>query len=210
MSEELRQQLRQLVSLEMASDSAHDLAHLDRVWANAQAIAENEADTNARVLLAGSYLHDLINLPKDSPDRDKASVLSAEKALPYVEKLGYSKWETAGIIHAIEAHSHSAGITPKTIEARILRDADRLDALGAIGIARWFAVTGALCRPLYDPDDPFAERKAPDDSHYSLEHWHTKLGKLAASMTTVGGRKIALERQSFMEQFLSQLAKEIT
>jgi len=191
----------------MAQDSAHDLAHLDRVWANVQAIAGEGTDLT--VLLAASYLHDLVNLPKDSPERARASTLAAEEAAPILRALGFDEGRVTATQHAIAAHSFSAGIPPETEEARILRDADRLDALGAIGIARCFAVSGALDRPLYDPEDPFAAARALDDTRQTLDHFRTKLLNLPAGMLTARGREIADARARRMIGFLEDLGAEI-
>jgi len=190
----------------MVRDPAHDLAHLDRVWANARQIAEG-AETP--VLLAACYLHDLVNLPKDSPDRARASTRAAEAAAPILCDLGFDAERIAATQHAIAAHSFSAGIPPETPEAAILRDADRLDALGAIGIARCFAISGALGRPLYDPGDPFAQCRDPDDTAQTLDHFRTKLLMLPTDMLTARGREIARHRARRMIRFLAELGDEI-
>ena len=204
---ELHARLRTIASQRMTQDPAHDLAHLDRVWVNARTIANGMADL--RVLLAASYLHDLVNLPKNDPDRHLASRQSADAAQPILTGLDYSKAEIGAICHAIEAHSFSAGIAPETIEARILRDADRLDALGAIGIARNFSVSGSLGRALYDPSDPFCEQRAADDTAYSLDHWRVKLLSLPNDMLTDSGRALAKKRLHLMVRFLDDFSDEI-
>ncbi|CUH63490.1 putative hydrolase [Thalassovita gelatinovora] len=204
----LRQTLRDIAGRDMAQDSAHDLAHLDRVWSTCTRIAAAEGG-NRKVLLAAAYLHDLVNLPKDAPNRTQASQLAAKAAAPHLQTLGFSKTEIAQTRHAIEAHSFSAGIEPETQEARILRDADRMDAIGAIGIARAFAVSGQLNRPIHHPDDPFAIHRTPDDGAYALDHWPAKLLRLADGMTTETGRALAQKRLSSMHRYLSDLADEI-
>ena len=211
---QLQSQLRRVAKEQMAQDPAHDIAHLDRVWANAHRIARAENKkapdrVDLRVLMAGAYLHDLVNLPKDHPDRAKASTFSADKAAPILADLGYAADEVAAAQHVIAAHSFSAGITPKSFEAEILRDADRLDALGAVGIARTFMVAGAIDRPFCDPDDPFAANRALDDQLWSIDHWHLKLLKLPGDMATEKGRKIARKRARLMLSYLQQLAKEM-
>lgn len=192
----------------MARDSAHDLAHLDRVWASCDQIREAEGG-DRRVLVAAAYLHDLVNLPKDAPDRAQASRLAARKAVPVLESAGFDAAEMAATTHAIEAHSFSAGIAPQTPEARILRDADRLDAIGAVGLARTFAVAGQLGRTLYDPEDPFARQRAPDDTRFAIDHFPLKLLRLPAGMTTATGKRIAKKRCAVMLDFLDELAQEI-
>jgi len=207
--ETLRARLREVIQQEMAQDPAHDVLHLDRVWAQAHRIALDEGNVNLRVLMAAAYLHDLVNLPKDHPDRKMASTLSAQKAEPILAKLGYSDAEIRAAQHAIMAHSYSAGIEPKSTEAFILRDSDRLDALGAVGIARTFMVAGQMDRPLADPEDPFAADRALDDQLWSIDHWHLKLLQLPGEMVTRKGRKIARKRARLMLAYLKQLAKEM-
>ncbi|MCT8158732.1 HD domain-containing protein [Pseudoruegeria sp. SHC-113] len=193
----------------MAADSAHDLAHLDRVWINCRRIAAGEGKGDLRLLAAGAYLHDLVNLPKSSPDRAGASRLAAQAAAPLLPPLGYDAAEIEAIGHIIEAHSFSAQIEPETTEAEILRDADRLDALGAIGIARNFAVAGQTGQALYHPEDPFATARALDDSRHALDHWRLKLLSLADGLRTETARQIAAERVRLMQCFLDQLAEDI-
>ena len=160
-------------------------------------------------MLAASYLHDLVNLPKNDPNRHLASHQSAQESDSILGDLGFDAASIRATQHAIEAHSFSANIPPRTPEARILRDADRLDALGAIGIARTFVVAGALGRDLYDPDDPFAEARALDDLKFSLDHWKVKLLTLPVDMLTPAGRALAQERVSQMLGFLDTFADEI-
>ncbi len=204
---ELQGQLRQIAAARMVSDPAHDLAHLDRVWTNAKSIADSR--TNMRVLLGASYLHDLVNLPKNAPDRHLASQRSAEEAAPILAELDYTQEEIEAAQHAIAAHSFSANIPPETPEACILRDADRLDALGAVGIARTFSVAGSLGRTLYDPSDPFAVHRPLDDLQFSVDHWKVKLLNLPSDMLTERGRSMAKERANRMVRFLEDLADEI-
>ena len=109
------------------ADSAHDIAHIRRVWSNCLALCTEHTDQD--VLYAACIFHDLVNLPKDSPDRAQASRLSAEAAAPLLLELGFPEAKLAAVQHAITAHSFSANITPETEEAQILQDADRLDAL---------------------------------------------------------------------------------
>lgn len=204
----LRHALRQIAQRDMAQDAAHDLAHLDRVWENCRIIAADIGGPT-RPLLAAAYLHDLVNLPKHASNRSQASTLSAQAAIPHLQALDFAENEIAETTHAIAAHSFSAGIEPETDTARILRDADRLDALGAIGIARAFAVSGALNRPFYDADDPFAQTRAINDAHFALDHWPLKLLRLPDDMQTKTGHRIAQQRLATMHRFLTELAAEI-
>lgn len=189
-------------------DPGHGVAHLRRVVATALQLAEEEG-ARPEIVLPAAWLHDCVNVPKDSPDRPRASRIAAEHALRFLRDAGYADQFLEGIAHAIEAHSYSAGIAPRTVEAKVVQDADRLDALGAIGTARAIAVGAALGRPLYQPEDPFCERRAPDDRGASLDHFYTKLLKLAGTMQTGAGRREAMRRTEFMQAFLLQLRREI-
>ncbi len=191
-----------------AGDAAHDLEHTRRVVANARALAAAEG-ADLAVVLPAAWLHDCVTVPKDSPQRPLASRLAAEAATGFLAAAGYPAELLPGVGHAIAAHSFSAGIAPETLEARVVQDADRLDALGAVGIARTLMLGATMGRPLYDPDEPFPLRRAPNDAVASLDHFYTKLLKLAGSMTTAAGRAEAEARTAFMRGFLRQLAAEI-
>lgn len=192
----------------MVEDAAHDLAHIERVVANARLLAGSEG-AELGVVLPAAWLHDCVNVGKDSPLRRQGSRLSADRAVVLLQQIAYpARWLEA-IHHAICAHSFSAAITPRTLEAAVVQDADRLDALGAIGIARTFMVGGQLQRTLYSLDDPFCEEREPDDHRFGLDHFHTKLLRLEQSFTTAAGREEAQRRTAFMRQYLQQLREEI-
>lgn len=191
-----------------AADAAHDLAHIRRVVAAAKALAAQEAADPA-VVVPAAWLHDCVSVPKDSPVRAQASRLAADRAVALLAEHGYPAEYFAAIHHAVAAHSFSAKIAPATPEARVVQDADRLDALGAIGLARCFTTGGALGRPLYRLDDPFADRREPDDRDNSIDHFYTKLLRLADTMTTAAGRAEAATRTAFLRRFLDELRAEL-
>ena len=114
-----------------------------------------------------------------------------------------------GVRHAIHAHSFSAQVEPLTAEAKILQDADRMEALGAIGLARVFYTAGVLHQRLFDGDDPLALHREPDDQQYSLDHFSVKLFRLPALMNTATGRKLAEEKVEYLRQFLQRIEGEI-
>ncbi|HFQ92425.1 MAG TPA: HD domain-containing protein [Anaerolineae bacterium] len=199
---------RGFVLEQTAVDAAHDLAHIQRVVQNATRFAQAEqADLN--VVIPAAWLHDCVIVPKDSPQRPYASRLAADTAVQFLRQQDYPAQYLDAIAHAIAAHSFSAGIPPQTIEAKVVQDADRIDAIGAIGIARAFAVGGALQRPLYHPDDPFCRQRPPDDFAATVDHFYTKLFKLEESMQTAAARREAQKRTRFMRDYLAQLAEEI-
>lgn len=190
------------------ADGAHDLGHLRRVWKTARLIAM-DVPADMQVLLAACFFHDLVNLPKDAPNRAQASRLSAEAAVAFLRGDGFPPEKLEAVAHAIEAHSFSAGIAPQTPEARILQDADRLEALGAIGIARMFHVAGQMGGGLFDADDPMALHRGLDDRRFALDHLQTKLLLLPDTMQTAPGRAMAEERADWLMSFRTRLLAEI-
>ncbi len=192
----------------LAGDAAHDPAHIHRVVANARALAPLE-HAPLDVVIPAAWLHDCVAVPKDSPLRPQGSRLSAAEAVRLLTAWGYPTDLLPDVQHAIEAHSFTAGITPRTPAARVLQDADRLDALGAVGLARCLMLGATMGRPLYHEADPFCERRAPDDAMSSLDHFYTKLFGLAATMQTAAGKAEAERRTAFLRQFTDELRREI-
>lgn len=191
------------------TDGAHDVWHLRRVWALAQQIAAVEGG-DLEVIEAACFMHDIINPPKDSPDRKQAASLSAAHASQFLAAQGMAASQVSAVAHAIEAHSFSAGITPRTIEAQVVQDADRLEALGALGIARCFNVSGQMDAALFHGGDPMAQDRALDDRAFALDHFEVKLLRVAETLNTATARGLAQERVAFMKTFRTQLLAEIS
>jgi uncharacterized protein len=190
------------------ADAAHDMAHLARVVHTASRLAALEG-ARLDVVMPAAWLHDCVHVPVTSPDRPRASVMAGDTAVAFLERIAYPALLLADIHHAIAAHSFSARISPTTPEARVVQDADRLDAIGAIGIARCLMLGGQMGRTLYDIADPFAERRAPEDRISSLDHFYTKLLSLASTMQTAAGRAEADRRTAFLHAYLDQLRSEL-
>lgn len=190
-------------------DAAHDLAHVRRVVANARHLAEVEG-ADLAVVMPAAWLHDCVVVAKNSPDRAQASRLAAAAASHFLNQNDYPAEKIPAIAHAIEAHSFSAGIPPRTLEAQVVQDADRLDSLGAIGIARTFVVGGMLGTQLYNPDEPLPVDRRPDDGDNVIDHFYVKLLKLAGRMNTSAGRKAAEQRTAYILTFLDQFGRELT
>lgn len=197
-----------LAGAQHPADAAHDLAHIRRVVGTATALAEAE-NADLWVVVPAAWLHDCVIVPKNSPDRARASRMAAAAATDFLRGAGYPEAHLPGIHHAIEAHSFSAQIVPRTPEARVVQDADRLDAIGAIGVARCLMLSGQMGRRLYDPAAPFPQGRAPNDQLNAVDHFFVKLLGLAATMQTAAGRAEGERRTQFMCQFLEQLASEI-
>lgn len=192
----------------ISTDPAHDILHVRRVVSLARAVAECEG-ADMQVVLPAAWLHDCVTLPKDSVDKHTASTMAAEEAVRFLESVGYPARYLEDIFHAIQSHSYSANIKPTTLEACVVQDADRLDALGAIGVARCMLVGGALHTPLYDQDDAFCEHRLPADREFILDHFYQKLLHLADGLHTPSARLEAQRRRQALQFFLDELRREL-
>jgi uncharacterized protein len=210
-----------------SDDGSHDWSHLIRVWTLVKEIAAQEAREaydarqssessessesaiDLEMLAVATLLHDCVAVEKSDPRRAQASRLSADKARGILQAMGWAAGRIDATAHVIEAHSFSAGIAPNSREAGILRDADRLDAIGAIGIARTFYVAGRMGSRLYDPIDPFAGDRALEDRRFALDHFEAKLFHLEDGLTTNASKAIARRRVATMRTFVEMLREEI-
>jgi uncharacterized protein len=191
------------------ADGAHDSAHLARVWRNAKAIQLKEGG-DLEILAAAVLLHDCVEAPKDSPLRSQASRMAAAEATAQLRALGWIAERIEWVASAIESHSYSAGIAPGTLEACILQDADRLDAIGFTGISRCFYTAGRLGSCLYEPSDPRAERRTLDDAAFALDHFPAKLLRLADGFKTATGRQLAAQRHEATLHFYEGMLNEVS
>ena len=189
-------------------DGSHDLAHIHRVFKNALKIQAGEGG-DAEVLAAAVLLHDCVAVEKSSPLRSQASRLAAEKASGILADLGWPEEKITAVAHAILTHSFSANIKPETLEARMLQDADRLDAIGMVGVARCFYIAGRMGSGLYHPADPGAEHRPLDDRSFAIDHFPAKLLKLSDGFQTETGAKLAKQRHERLTLFLSMFRDEI-
>jgi uncharacterized protein len=203
-----RQKMIELAVASSGSDGAHDINHLHRVWRNAQSLLPAYPDADPLVVMAAGYLHDLVNLPKNHPERALASRHSAALAASQLAAAGFPVAQLSAVAHAIEAHSFSAAIAPQTIEAKIVQDADRLDALGAVGLARMFYTAGQMGSALAHPHDPLAESRQCDDRAFALDHIEIKLAALPAQMQTDAGRALGEQRLAQLLSFRAEFANE--
>ncbi len=190
------------------NDPAHDFEHITRVYNNAKRLARKEHG-NTRLVLAAALLHDIISYPKSYPRSKSSSEQSATQASKVLPKYGYTKDEIKIISDAIRDHSFSRGTTPSTLTGKLLQDADRLDAIGSIGIARAFSVGGAERRQFYNNKDPFCKTRIPDDKKWTLDHFYKKLLPLEKNMNMRSARLEARRRIRVMRQFLHELKSEI-
>jgi uncharacterized protein len=192
----------------MDNDPAHDFEHVMRVYNNAQKITKKEK-ANRKLVLSAALLHDIVSYPKSNKRSKLSSVESAKKSKLILKKYSFTEEEIIIISDAITDHSFSQKKIPRTLEGKILQDADRLDALGAIGIARVFATSGSLNRPFYNIDDPFCDKRNPDDNLWAVDHFFNKLLKLESMMNTKSGKIEAKKRTKVLKVFLKQLKDEV-
>lgn len=206
---QIESQFLEFMQQEMQVDAAHDISHVQRVVNTAKKLAMEEG-ADLSIVLPAAYLHDCFTYPKDHPNRKQSSIIAAKKAVAFLESIDYPRQYHDAIAHAIEAHSFSANIRPNTLEAKVVQDADRLDALGAIGITRCIQVSTEFDAQLYDNKDIFAQQRELDDKQFTLDHFQTKLFKIAETMNTESARREAQKRKAFMQTYIEQLHDEVT
>ncbi len=190
-------------------DAAHDIEHVKRVVKTAKQLCDEE-NADIAIVLPAAYLHDCFTYPKDHPNRKQSSAIAAKKAIAYLESIQYPQHYHDAIAHAIEAHSFSANIRPNTLEAQIVQDADRLDALGAIGVTRCIQVSTHFNAQLYNDNDMFAKERELNDKQFTVDHFQTKLFKIVDTMNTESAKLEANKRKAFMQTYLKQLHDEVT
>lgn len=208
--EERLQRLRPIARERSAgADPAHDFQHVERVAASARAIASAE-HADGVVAVGAALLHELFNYPKDHPDSARSGEECAEHAALVLRAEGWLPSRIDAIAYCIRVHGFSRGIVPDTLEARVLQDADRLDAIGAIGVARCFATATAMKSAFYHPDDPFGRSgRALDDRRFAVDHFYRKLLVIEERLHTAAARALAAPRTRFMREFLAQIEREI-
>lgn len=192
------------------AESGHDWFHIERVWKNSQKIAETE-NCNRLIVEMAALLHDIA----DSKFHNGNEEIGPETAMNYMNSLNLDKDSKLHIVNIIRNISFKGGHRHSdfnSIELQIVQDADRLDAIGAIGIARAFNYGGYKNRTLYDPeikpDMNMSKEAYKNSSAPTINHFYEKLLLLKDLMNTEGGKKLAAERHLFMEQFLDQFYKE--
>ncbi len=188
--------VEEIVKGVMSSDPVHGYPHVERVKHLALKIASNYPEADKEVIELSALLHDIArngrgNNAKEGFDHALASARVAEVIL---KALGLPKEKVEAVAHAIEAHSFSAGREPKSLEAKILSDADKLDALGAIGVVRVFMYSATIGRSIKD----------------SIAHFESKILKLPSLMWTPEGKEEARRRVKFVVEFLRELKAELS
>ena len=192
---------------------AHDASHIGRVYHWAGVIAD-ELSVSRDLAGAAALVHDLVPIAKDHPDRALGGEQSAAASGPLLEAVGYGTEEIAAIIDAVATSSWSLGLAPNSDLGKVVQDADRLDAIGAIGIVRCIACAQDMSKPekpgrFYHPEDPAALSDRPlDDRKQALDHFRAKLLTLAAGMHTETAKAEAHTCHQFMVSFIDQITQE--
>ena len=188
---------------------SHDWEHTERVYRLCMHIGRIEG-ADLDVLAIAAYLHDIGRAIQDT---SKGTLCHAEHgariAADILKEYSIPAEKRENIIHCIVSHRYRNSHHPETLEARVLFDADKLDAIGAVGIARAYLFAGEVGAVLHNPDmDPHtAKPYSRDDTGY--REYMVKLSKIKDRMLTSEGRHMALERHAFMEEFFSRFQKEI-
>ena len=190
------------------ADPAHDILHVRRVARTARVLAQAE-QANETVVVCAALLHELFSYPKNDPRSPQSGQECAQRAALVLQADGVDEDIRNAVAYCIAVHPFSLGVVPVTLEARILQDADRLDAIGAVGIARCFSSGAAMGRPFYEETDPFCFSRAPADKEWTLDHFFRKLLKLESGFHTQAARDMARERTNFLRIYLRQFANEI-
>lgn len=187
--------------------TGHDYWHSVRVRNTALVLAHEEG-ADELVVELGALLHDIADHKLHGGDREKGPRMAREwltgqgvetKVVGHVVNI---------VTHMSWSKSHAGNMAFDSLEMRIVQDADRLDAIGAIGIARAFAYGGYKSRPLYDPEQPFSSEYTGECASSTLHHFYEKLLKIADQMHTETARTLARERHVHMEEFLKEFYEE--
>ncbi|MBS3174966.1 HD domain-containing protein [Candidatus Woesearchaeota archaeon] len=190
-------------------DPSHDMHHSLRVLKNAEYIQKHEGG-DLEIIIPAAIFHDAVNYPKNDLRSKNSAIESAQIAEKILRNINYyNKNKIDSVKKAIIEHSYSNGIKPYIKESKIVQDADRLEATGAIAIMRTFCSTGQMKRKFYNPEDPFCRNHEPDPLNYAIDLFYKRLLKVKDLMNTKTAIELAEKRTEFLRQFIIQLEKEI-
>jgi uncharacterized protein len=191
------------------AESAHDFDHVLRVLALAERLARAEG-ANVAIVRAAALLHDIARADEDASGGDHAQ-MAAARARAILLARGVAPAQADAVAHAIAAHRFRGNTAPQTREAQVLFDADKLDSIGAIGVARAYAVAGALNQRLWGAvaPDAVATRDQRNSEHTPVAEFAVKLSQVRERVFTATARQIADERHAYMATFFARLEREI-
>ncbi len=193
-------------------DVIHDFSHIERVYALARNITIAEG-ADWEIVSAAALLHDSRGSESGGPGREKHHLASAKFAAQVLTAEGWDKERIAAVQHCIRAHRfRSGGEKPETLEAQIMFDADKLDVIGAIGVARTIGYAAIINQPFYEePSDQFrlTGEHAPGEKHSAYHEYLFKLTKIKDLLFTASAKKIAEERDRYIREYFDRLRREI-
>lgn len=200
--------------------SAHNLDHVFRVYNLCLLIAKHEEEVDLEILIPSALLHDIARVEesKDKTGKLDHAILGSEIAEDILRELQYEEEKIQRIKHCIIAHRFRTGNEPTTIEAKILFDSDKLDAIGAIGIARTFMLSGQFGQRLTvkEPLNEYMESNTVENGrlkdvskHTPFIEYEVKLKKIPDKLYTKKAKEIGKERLKFMEEYFNRLQLEI-
>ena len=191
-----------------AARGSHDWEHTLRVCRLCKRIGPAEG-VDMQVLLISAYLHDIGRGDQDTSngalDHAEKGAQMAERILDQIPLSGIQK---QNILHCIKSHRFRGNQAPKTPEAKVLFDADKLDAIGAVGVARAYLFAGEVGARLHNPDTDFKNARPYSKDDTGFREFKVKLCKIKNRILTGEGRKLACERHEFMENFFKRFIEE--
>jgi len=209
MEEKFFKELIEKVQSYFENGGSHGFDHTERVLNLSLKISEEVKGIDLDVVKAAAILHDIARLMEDKGKISCHAEEGAKLAKEILEKTNFPREKIEKVCYSIKVHRHSSNITPETKEAEILQDADRLDALGAITIARMFSTGGKMERPLYKPEIPFGDVKKGYDCDSTIHGFYGKILKIKPeTFKTAKAKKIAKHRYKIVEDFLTEFKKE--
>lgn len=210
MNEELKEELFTLAEEQQTKgDPSHDFEHIRRVASLAEKIGRS-VDADMDILIPSALFHDSIVYAKNDPRSKNETEESAEHVKNILLKIKeYPQEKIKHVQTCIRQCSFSKGIIPTLTESKVLQDADRLEATGAISIMRTFTSGGQMGRSLYAPFDPFREKTEPENFKFSLDLFYKRLLIVESKMHTDLAKEIAKRRTDFLKDFLNELKLEL-
>lgn len=209
MNNNLKKQLIEIArEKQTKNDPSHDFQHVIRVL-NLALLIGKKGMADLDILIPAALFHDVVVYRKDHPNSKNETDESAEIAKQVLEKMkNYPKEKINKVVTCIKQCSFSKGIIPDLLESKILQDADRLEATGAISIMRTFSSGGQMNRQFYDPDDPFCQKGAVA-FRSNLDLFYKRLLVVEKGMYTNLAKRMAKRRTVFLKTFLKELKMEL-
>jgi uncharacterized protein len=211
-----------IIEKELSGDSSHTVDHIQRVWQTAVQIAAEEKDVNLDVLKPAILLHDIARIKEDTDKSGKIdhALLGAEIAEEILKQMQYPEETIRKVKHCIQTHRFRSEREPVSIEAKILYDADKVDAMGAIGVARFYMIAGRYREQLYSfvPVEQYtaenivggkANGRIKEISKHTPNLEFEKMRDIFGKLHTAKAREIAGERVKYMEEFFKRIRSEI-